>query len=320
MKRVAILKAGAIGDLLQSIPAVRSYKLSNPDHYLTLICGLNSYEAVKNLPYADNIVTFDERKIYSFNPFELFKLAKLLFRFDRCFVLQQDARWSALLFFSFVKERFGISEGFNPFLQSHCEPFGENRRELYLKSVELAGELDNRSGTYEFFPDSSSFEHDKKYVAIATGGGRNFRADNPQRRWQGFTRLIELLLKEYDYDIILLGLDADRINFWHERVVYMYGKTTLSDAFHIISGAELFIGNDSGLLHLAGCCDVPKIGIYGGSSPDVAAPEGVKYITASIPCVPCERRGRYNEDCKIECLASISSELVMDIVKSTLKN
>ncbi len=56
------------------------------------------------------------------------------------------------------------------------------------------------------------------------------------------------------------------------------GQTTLPQAAAVLSRCDLFIGNDSGLLHLALALKTPSIGIFGETAPEqVIAPEG--------PCV-----------------------------------
>lgn len=54
----------------------------------------------------------------------------------------------------------------------------------------------------------------------------------------------------------------------------LVGKTTSLEAAAILSRARLFIGNDSGLMHMAAALKVPTIGLFGPSLVEVYAPVG----------------------------------------------
>ena len=52
----------------------------------------------------------------------------------------------------------------------------------------------------------------------------------------------------------------------------------LSDLASWMSGARLYIGNDSGITHLAAAIGLPAVALFGPSSPDVWAPRGAQVI------------------------------------------
>lgn len=69
----------------------------------------------------------------------------------------------------------------------------------------------------------------------------------------------------------------------------------------ILKGGFLFIGNDSGPIHIASCGVPNIIGIYGPGSPRKTGPlsgENTRFIpvTKSLPCSPC--RERFFKDCR----------------------
>lgn len=57
------------------------------------------------------------------------------------------------------------------------------------------------------------------------------------------------------------------------QVIDLSGQTDLLTAFAIIEKAQLFIGNDSGLLHIAAASGTKCVGIYGPSNDKVYAPK-----------------------------------------------
>ncbi len=48
----------------------------------------------------------------------------------------------------------------------------------------------------------------------------------------------------------------------------------LSEVLQIISASSMFIGNDSGITHLAGACGIPTMAIFGPTNPDFYRPIG----------------------------------------------
>jgi ADP-heptose:LPS heptosyltransferase len=61
-----------------------------------------------------------------------------------------------------------------------------------------------------------------------------------------------------------------------ERFIDLVGKVDLLTAYASLKHARLFIGNDSGLMHLAAAAGVPTVGLFGPSDEDLYAPWGPK--------------------------------------------
>lgn len=76
-------------------------------------------------------------------------------------------------------------------------------------------------------------------------------------------------------------------------LVDLTGQTDLIQAAQLLLAADGFVGNDSGLMHLAAALGVPTVGIFGSSNPAWTAPLGRRtaaVVAAGFPCQPCYRR------------------------------
>jgi heptosyltransferase II len=76
-------------------------------------------------------------------------------------------------------------------------------------------------------------------------------------------------------------------------VVDLVGRTSLHEAVALLRAGEVFVGNDSGLMHLAAGLGRPTVGLFGSSSPEWTAPRGpwVEVLAATgFPCRPCFRK------------------------------
>lgn len=71
------------------------------------------------------------------------------------------------------------------------------------------------------------------------------------------------------------------------------GKTTLPQVVGIMKSSQAFVGNDSGLMHLAGALELPTLGIFGSSNTRWTSPVGP--VTCAVAaqgfeCQPCYRK------------------------------
>ena len=155
-----------------------------------------------------------------------------------------------------------------------------------------------------------------KRVIIAPGS----RWPMTQGSAEKFATLAENIANEHDYHIVLVGDARDSASIeriaarLEGRVTNLAGKTSIMEAAAVIRGAAAFIGNDSGLMHLAEAVRVPVIALFGptveafGYYPSLAAS---RVIERNISCRPCSRNGsRRCPKGTQECLTAIPVEPV----------
>lgn len=95
-------------------------------------------------------------------------------------------------------------------------------------------------------------------------------------------------------------------------------KPTLQEFSALLRSCSLFIGNDSGPLHLAQQCGAPVVGIYGPGDPMITGPRALspsRVVYHGFPCSPC--RQKFFKECdpspanKPFCIETISVEEVL---------
>ncbi len=89
----------------------------------------------------------------------------------------------------------------------------------------------------------------------------------------------------------------------------------LNDLIYMISQCKLFLGCDSGLMHIAGLYDINSLCLFGCTIPETRLLyyPNTKYILSKIDCVGC-----YNKEClnSFKCMLNISSvEIINKIQK-----
>ena len=103
-------------------------------------------------------------------------------------------------------------------------------------------------------------------------------------------------------------------------------RLDLIETTELISTMDLFLGIDSGLLHIANAVEVPSIGVFGPTDPSLVMPQtdGIGLFAKDLPCIFCHHRQprlHWNTGCPfdIQCMRNIRVEVIFSQAKSMLK-
>ena len=104
----------------------------------------------------------------------------------------------------------------------------------------------------------------------------------------------------------------------HRRLV-LPSEINLLDCAAVLSHASLFIGNDSGLMHMAAAVGVPTLGLFGPSYEHLYAPYGDKarYVRTNERYE--ELMQRHQQDSHAPLMDSLTVEKVLQAVQSMLQ-
>jgi ADP-heptose:LPS heptosyltransferase len=105
------------------------------------------------------------------------------------------------------------------------------------------------------------------------------------------------------------------------------GELSLDEMLALLKVADLFVGIDSGMLHLAGAVHTSCVGIFGPTEPSCRLPTNSPGIgvTAQVPCVGCHHNedgpGHWLTGCphNIRCMSNLTVEDVFRACSSFLK-
>ncbi|MBM4066843.1 MAG: hypothetical protein FJ266_14615 [Planctomycetes bacterium] len=146
---------------------------------------------------------------------------------------------------------------------------------------------------------------DPKKLLVAMHPGSGSR----QKCW-AVDRYVELILwlkKEMDAQILLISGQADTgiVEELRAKVrdnIILADQLPLPILAAIIKRSNLFVGNDSGITHLAAAVGTPAISVFGPTDPGIWGPRGeqVRIHYKKSPCSPCSfdtRRNCFSQIC-----------------------
>jgi ADP-heptose:LPS heptosyltransferase len=308
VKRVLLINSTALGDLVFSTPAIRGLKERFPHWQLDILVQPGLKVLVEHDPDFDTCWTFPGRN------FQFLSLARELRarRYDLVIILHgNDPEVSLLAWLS--SSPFLIGSGKSPlsFSYSYAVPPGgpfEHAIERRLNFVRPLGvEMEDKRLAI-FLPPGTEDEASKiltehfgsppaRLMALHPGGSEAYK------HWPlpSFVSLGEYLKQAYQAQFLIISSAseqtlaqtlADQIG---APALVTGGRYNLLQVAALLSQCRLFVGNDSGPLHLALAVQTPSLGLLGADDPHRIGPYQVEwgaclYNQESCPRNPCVTR------------------------------
>jgi heptosyltransferase-3 len=147
------------------------------------------------------------------------------------------------------------------------------------------------------------------------------------KQWatENFARIAEFLkAKSVSTIAVAAANEVDVLRELETNVavpVYAFEDLALPEITALASRACLFVGNDSGIAHIAAAVNTPSVVIFGSSNRDhwrpwTDAPNEI--VFNGLPCQPCPGN-ECKEFGKPKCILGVSVESVIDAIERVLK-
>lgn len=313
--RILIVQIADIGDMVLSTPALAALRDRYPTAHITLLTTPNAAPVVQGSPLIDEIILFERRTGWR-EPGKLFDLARRLRRgrHEITLFLHHFSTWAGTLKFAAIalaagsKRRIGLDGRGSFFLSDRLENTGFGGRHQAQYWLDLAALIDaddhpisasavigenDRLWAAQMLPDR------RPRVVIHSGSG----GDSYARRWsvEDFAAVAAQMAEKHRAQIVLVGSPADNTSAVlnalppHVQALDLTGKTTLPQLGAVLEQADVFIGADSGVMHMACAAGAPVVAIFGPSNADAWGawtPHGKSIVLRSAPeCSPCSYVG-----------------------------
>jgi len=343
--RILLRATNWVGDVAMSLPALKALRASFPSDHLAVLARPWVADLYRLRRDVDEVVVEDPAGREAGAEGRRRLAAELRAKsFDRALLLPTSfgAAWTVQQ--AGIPERYGWASEGRAALLTHALPprlfRGRHQIWKHLFLVEAAGAAlpDAPDASWEVTGDVAA----KGRAVLESAGwdGRPFLAAHvasfahAAKRWElpSYAAVFDRFAETKGLTTVLLGSrDEGAANgeaaglLRRARVHDLSGKSTLTDVLGILSLARLFIGNDSGLSHLAGAVGTPAVVVFGPTDPDATRPwdgprgDGkpprIAVVRRRTACAPC----RFDV-CPIDhrCMAALPVEAALEASASIL--
>jgi ADP-heptose:LPS heptosyltransferase len=328
--RILVIRYSGLGDFILSIPFLSNLRQSFPDAHIELASHSSHFNLIRGMNLIDKYISEEKLGLYY-----LYSESPEIV-IDHGF---DPSNYDLILPFTkhnsiMVRNLLKMTRRVHP-----IEPIPPSDSNVHVIDFLLA-QVPEGIRNYSSIPRISLKDEDlelgnafisknypiitkeKDIIAIHPGSG------SPKKNWpvESFVKLIYQLIKDKmgvpfliegpaDGEIIfrikeLMGMEIP-------EVVKFMDLVNLSSFLNSVS---IYIGNDSGVTHLASALGCKIVALFGPSHPGVWAPKGdfVKVLWKGLSCSPCHLKD--NTSCnKNRCMELIGWEEVMEAIRNICK-
>lgn len=343
-----LVQLADIGDLVLATPAIAALREAKPDSRIDLLASRHAIDIVPP-GLINTVIAFDKGKHNAtraiLSPSNIGPLRRLRrVDYDTVIFFHHFTLRAGLIKFRLIakvsgaKRIIGLRNKHANFLTDSLEDsgFGEaHEAQYWLDLVALAGAPSKIRPAQVHSEDSRAIAstmselQDGPIVVMHTGSGGYSKA----RRWSSirFAEVADQLKSRYMAHIVLVGQRGDdslkAARLMDFEVLNLVGKTTLPQLADVLRRADLFIGADSGVMHIAAAMGTPIVSIFGPSNHAAWKPwtvDGWASIQRSgVACSPCSYVGHSigaRDGCAARtCMKLVTSRQVYEAAATVLE-
>ena len=330
-----------VGDAIMALPALHAIRSRFPQASISILALPYVADIYRGQSIADELISFERNGAHSgFRGRERLAAELKERQFDTALLLQNafDAAWIAWR--AEIPERIGYDRDGRGLLLTKAIPVPQqsgisaHEKFYYLELVRRAGwivELPDVTEISLQISGEQSLQAEARLqgfgsrpgaVRVAVGAGASYGSAKcwpPER----FANALNLLARERDAEIVLFGTPAESAvsnaiqNGLQQEAINLVGQTQIAELPALLSRCSVFLGNDSGAMHVAGAVGLPVVAVFGPTDPFGTAPVTPRCtIVQEKPyCSPCFLR-RCPTDHR--CMTAIEPQRVTSQVLTAL--
>ena len=322
-----------VGDAVMAIPALEAIRRAHAAAEIAILARPAVADLYRDQPFANRMLIYENSGRHK-GWWGREKLVGELRRenFDLAILCQNafDAAW--LAWRAGIPERVGYArDGRRPLLTKPIRVPKEgdiprHESHYYMELIRRAGWIESRGEIAPIrlcVPLSARDAAEATLLragaregawrcAIAPGASYGAAKCWPPER---FAALADRLILECAADVILFGTPNEKemaariCSSMKCDPISLVGQTSMRDLAALFSACSIFIGNDSGAMHVAAATGLPVIGIFGSTDPEGTGPVTPQFalIREAVSCSPCFLRS-----CPVDhrCMTRIAVDAV----------
>jgi len=346
IKNILLWMPNWIGDVVLTLPALQSLRRAYPKAHITAVVKPPSDELLLGHPVFNTVIALPSDSESGFWKRLKFTLSLRKYQFDVGVVFPNSFESAFLLSLTGAKQRLGYNtDGRDIFLTCPISTTKDLKKSQYRVDYffkifsplrldvpdtkfspvsKQAGDISIRETLFNM-----KIDEDEEFITIHPGTSKVERSWHPER----FGILCQKIFNKDKKRIVLLGTQSEKDllnrvkNYCPMGEVEVAPEMNLRVLAGLIKKSQLFIGNDSGVMHLAAMVGTPVVGIFGPGHPNTTgpfmAPERHEILMQNYSCSPC--RQRFFKECEPSphnrpyCLEDITVKSVYEAIERLLK-
>ncbi|MDI6641470.1 MAG: glycosyltransferase family 9 protein [Elusimicrobiota bacterium] len=294
--KIAVFHMNQLGDMMFSLPMLYNLRQAYPEAQIVSISKSSSIIEFNNLTSLIN------KTIIRPSGFNIQKKISFLMQckseqFDLSIHISQSIDSTLTAFFANIPQRIGFETAPLSFLYTKKVEFANppsianNFRLIEPLNVKIS--KTDYVGLLSVKPDEEYLKNigvTKRDTVVVIAPGTSKRRKYKMWSEEKFGGVTKYLCEKYLAKCFIVGSKDDYTtcqNICNDasmrnlapyisggaRVSNFAGKTSLKDLCRIFQRANLFIGIDSGAMHIAASVDIPIIALFGTTNPNVVGPQ-----------------------------------------------
>lgn len=282
ISKILILVVKRVGEILLTTPAIRAFHKAFPDAQIDVVVDQPVQDVLEGIPYIHQLIRLDPER----TPLKLVSAAIHLrkARYDITVDFLANPRTAFLSLIANAPVRIGLDKRIRKWAYNHylC-PSPEATSyvpDVRLNALRILG-LDTDGTVLDFRISKEGREQGQQMLEDARiGASDSYVAVAPislraYKRWppDHYAAVADHLIRERQCKVVLVGgpgeyrfLESTH-EFMRERAAALLELRDLDSLAYILSQSALYIGNDSGIKHLASAVRVPTLTMFGPSNP-----------------------------------------------------
>lgn len=308
MERILVVLPNWLGETLFATPFLRLLRDQHPQAKILTLGWSQCREILGFNPCVDGHIDYQEHSLWR-SLLPSFRLMGHLRAegFDHVFILRRSFSRTLLLVLAGIPERVGFASPKSGWLLTQKVVMEEKPLHKALTYLKLLGDSNSFAPSFEYV----ATEAEQRWARDWLGGQGLTKSETvvflhpganwDHKRWKSerFAMLGDQLVQRFHCKIAVSGGPEDLslaeavCAKMSSKTINLAGKTSLRQFAACLTQAQLFISNDTGVLHLAAALKRPLIGLYGPTSALLTGPLGdserirVLQHPGCCPHVPC---------------------------------
>lgn len=288
-REILCIKEDEIGDMCYALHVFDLLHQQYPDAKITLLCKPYSASLLQSNPHIHQIVTDYARLQSNYN-----------------LIIDLRGSWKSIIFALKHKPNARLDRATVRYQNSKngkqphevitnwqvIAPLFKKPQTTFTPTIYLTQQIETSVDQYLTKHNLS------KFVLLHIGSRKVLK------KWHQFEQLALLLKHQHNFDIVFIGDQSEQLEITHLMSKLPFttfsvaGLFDLQELSALCKRASLYVGNDSGPLHIAAISGLKCIGLYGPAEPEVFYPWGdnSEVIHHVLECNPCNQIECVHED------------------------